>query len=292
MYQLVDNLSHQAGAHALRAGVDFMFNDDTITYPRSSAAATRSLRWRTSSPAPTAASRRRSATRSSPRRIRTSALYAQDEWRSARPDAESRPALRPAIPRSRSTPTRTTCRRASASRGRRSPSHDLIVRGNGGLFFDRVPLRAVANAILSAGNTTDLNGCSSRASSRSDSRAGGRSGLSRHPPGALLTTTLVDFTTMDRHLQNAYSRQASIEVERALGEGRRSASATSTSRGDNLLMSVNQNVPTCVAAGTNNGCRPIPTYRNNNQYLVVGIRHITGCTCRSCSDRRTGRAFD
>ena len=27
-------------------------------------------------------------------------------------------------------------------------------------------------------------------------------------------------------------------------------------RGENLLMSVNQNVPTCVAAGTNNGCRP------------------------------------
>ena len=28
-------LSHQAGAHALRAGVDFLYNDDTITYPRS-----------------------------------------------------------------------------------------------------------------------------------------------------------------------------------------------------------------------------------------------------------------
>ena len=35
MFEVVDNLSHQAGAHALRAGVDFLFNDDTITYPRS-----------------------------------------------------------------------------------------------------------------------------------------------------------------------------------------------------------------------------------------------------------------
>ena len=35
MYQVVNNLSHQAGAHALRAGVDFIYNDDTITYPRS-----------------------------------------------------------------------------------------------------------------------------------------------------------------------------------------------------------------------------------------------------------------
>ena len=31
-------------------------------------------------------------------------------------------------------------------------------------------------------------------------------------------------------------------------------------------MSINQNVPTCVAAGTNNGCRPNPTYANNSQY--------------------------
>ena len=35
MYQVVDNVSHQAGAHALRVGVDFLLNDDTITYPRS-----------------------------------------------------------------------------------------------------------------------------------------------------------------------------------------------------------------------------------------------------------------
>ena len=35
LYQVVDNLSHQAGAHALRAGIDFLYNDDTITYPRS-----------------------------------------------------------------------------------------------------------------------------------------------------------------------------------------------------------------------------------------------------------------
>ena len=34
MVQIVNNLSHQAGAHALRAGADFIFNDDTITYPR------------------------------------------------------------------------------------------------------------------------------------------------------------------------------------------------------------------------------------------------------------------
>ena len=42
LYQVVDNLSHQAGAHALRAGVDFLYNDDTHHLSRGrSAAATR-----------------------------------------------------------------------------------------------------------------------------------------------------------------------------------------------------------------------------------------------------------
>src|SRR5213076_787572 len=35
MYEVVDSLSHQAGAHALRTGVDILYNDDTITFPRS-----------------------------------------------------------------------------------------------------------------------------------------------------------------------------------------------------------------------------------------------------------------
>lgn len=35
LYEVDDNLSHRAGAHALRAGVDFLYNDTTITYPRS-----------------------------------------------------------------------------------------------------------------------------------------------------------------------------------------------------------------------------------------------------------------
>src|SRR5262249_59917953 len=34
LVEVVDNLSHQAGSHALRAGADFLYNDDTITFPR------------------------------------------------------------------------------------------------------------------------------------------------------------------------------------------------------------------------------------------------------------------
>ena len=35
LFQIVNNLSHQMGAHAVRVGVDVLYNDSVITYPRS-----------------------------------------------------------------------------------------------------------------------------------------------------------------------------------------------------------------------------------------------------------------
>ena len=84
------------------------------------------------------------------------------------------------------------------------------------------------------------------------------------------SVTLPSLTTMDRHLQNAYSRQASVEIEQQLGERATISVGYSYVRGEQLLMSVNQNVPSCAASGTNNGCRPNPTYANNAQYSSVG----------------------
>src|SRR5262249_52025770 len=63
---------------------------------------------------------------------------------------------------------------------------------------------------------------------------------------------------------------------RSLGRGRTVSLAYQYLRGEHLLMSVNQNVPTCVAAGTNNGCRPVSTYRNNSQYSSVGESNYHG----------------
>ncbi|MEZ5285704.1 MAG: hypothetical protein R2712_13040 [Vicinamibacterales bacterium] len=41
-------------------------------------------------------------------------------------------------------------------------------------------------------------------------------------------------------------------------------------------MSINQNVPTCVASGTNNGCRPVSDYANNSQYSSAGTSTYHG----------------
>ena len=42
------------------------------------------------------------------------------------------------------------------------------------------------------------------------------------------------------------------------------------------MISVNQNVPSCTAAGTNNGCRPNPNYGNDSQYSSLTDSHYDG----------------
>ena len=78
--------------------------------------------------------------------------------------------------------------------------------------------------------------------------------------------TLVNLTTMDRQMQNAYSQQASVEIERQIGERSTFSVGYQNLRGLHLIVSMNQNVPTCVASGSNNGCRPNPNYANNSRY--------------------------
>src|SRR6185369_1454132 len=57
--------------------------------------------------------------------------------------------------------------------------------------------------------------------------------------------------------------------------------------GSRLLMSINQNVPTCVASGNNNSCRPISAYANNSQYSSAGDSTYHGLHV-SLAQRTTG----
>src|SRR4029079_17581406 len=77
---------------------------------------------------------------------------------------------------------------------------------------------------------------------------------------------LPSLTTMNPDMRNAYSDQASVEVEQQIGDRSTVSAGYQYTRGRNLIISVNQNVPSCVPAGTNNGCRPNPAYANNSQY--------------------------
>jgi hypothetical protein len=271
MVQVTNNTSQQRGAHALRAGVDFVYNADRIRFPRAERGS-----YTFSSLASFLTGTYNNAGFSQTFGVMeveqgnpNLGVYVQDAW-SASSTLTLNLGLRYDLQvlETIDTDTNNLSPRAGFA-WTPSAARNLVVRGSAGLFFDRVPLRALANALLSANNTTDL----TQLQQVNVSLTPGQAGAPVFPailPAPVPQVTLVNLTTMQRDLQNAYSRQASLEVERQIGRLGAVSIGYSYVRGDGLLMAINQNVPSCTPSGTNNGCRPVPDYANNSQYSSAG----------------------
>ncbi|MEY4094095.1 MAG: hypothetical protein RLZZ53_1294 [Acidobacteriota bacterium] len=277
MYQIVNNLSHQRGAHAMRAGIDLLYNDDLITFPRSvrGSYAFSSLANFLSGAYNNAGFGQTFGITELAQTNPNAGMYVQDEWKVT--DAVTINAgLRYDLQwlETINLDTNNLSPRLGVAW---SPfdSRRTIVRASAGVFYDRVPLRALANALMSAGNTTDVSALRQYSVSLSPTQAGAPV-FPAILSAAIPLVTVPNITTMDRDVQNAYSRQFSGEVEHQIGDKTTIGAGYQYLKGDSLLMSVNQNVPTCVAAGSNNGCRPVSTYANNSQYSSVGESNYHG----------------
>ncbi len=276
--EVVDNLSYQAGAHALRFGTDFLYNDDTITFPRSMrgsysfSSLANFLRGVYNNSGFTQTFANSVVSQTNP----NVGFYGQDEW-TISPRFTLNVGVRYDLQflRSITTDTNNVSPRAGFA-WTPFASRKTVIRGGFGIYYDRVPLRSLANALLSANNTTNPANLSQVSVSLSPTQAGAPvfpnilSGLTL-PPGVLF-----NFSTMQRNMQNAYSEQGSLDIEQQIGSKSTIEVGYEHVRGLHLLVSVNQNAPTCVASGTNNGCRPNASFGNNSQYSSLADSRYDG----------------
>jgi hypothetical protein len=278
LYEIVDNLSHQAGPHALRLGADFLFNDLTITFPMSNRG----------SYAFSSLTNFQTGTYSTftqvfgnfvvPQHNPNIGFYAQDEWKvnprftlnaGVRYDLQFLKAIY--------TDTRNVSPRIGFAY---SPflHRGTVVRGSFGLFYDRVPLRALSNALESDGNGTTL----SSSTLATLSLSYGQTGAPVFPNivtgyTALTVPSKLSLSTMDPHMKNAYAEQTSLEVDQQITSTSNLSIAYQHLRGLDILIDVNLNTPTCYATQPKTGnqypvvdpvnlCRPNTSYANNKQY--------------------------
>ncbi len=259
LYEVVDNLVLQRGAHTLKMGSDFLYNEDTITFPQTirgsyafaSLAAFRSGTYNTGGFSQSFGTP--FVQQSNP----NAGFYAQDEWKVARSFTLNL-GVRYDLQFLRTIHTEK--RNVSPRIGFAWSPHaakTTVVRGSFGLFYDRIPLRALANALLSANNTTDPSQGRLLSYTYSPTTVGAPvfpSTASTPPAGALL-----NFSTMNPDVQNAYSEQASLGVEQQLFSRGSLGVSYQHARGLHLLSSYNTNINL-------NGTRPDTTRGNIKPY--------------------------
>ncbi|ADW67787.1 TonB-dependent receptor [Granulicella tundricola] len=267
--EVVDNVVHQRGAHTLKGGVDFLMNDTTITFPQSLRGA-----YTFSSLANFLAGTYNSSgfTQSfgTPVVGQTNpnvGMYVQDEWKaSAKLTVNAGVRYDLQFLKSIQTDKGNVSPRIGFAW---APARDgrTVVRGSFGLFYDRVALRALANALLSAGNSTDL----TKATLLSYSVSPLSTGAPAFP--AVLTAppagVKVSLATMNPNIQNAYAEQASLGVEQQISSKTTVEMSYQHLRGEHLLADLNKNV-------NYDGSYINSSYANNKQYDSVGDSYYDG----------------
>lgn len=274
LFELVDNVTVLNGAHSLKFGADFLYNRVNITFPGalqgvytfSSLAGLQAARYVTYQQAFGTPS----LLQSNP----NLGLFAQDEWR-VRPGLTVNAGLRYDVqwlPRPIQADTNNIAPRlgiAYAPGGGKT-----VLRASYGLYFDRLPLRATSNALQRDGSKYKVAVFSF-----------GQAGAPVFPnvAAAFPTGFLPSVTTIDPHIQNAYSQQASLQIERELGAHTSLAVGYLHTRGLHLILSRNVNVPTLTASqaaqlGIANLGRPNPNFANISRYESSGNSYYNGLT--------------
>jgi hypothetical protein len=155
-----------------------------------------------------------------------------------------------------------------------TPRSGTVVRGSAGLYYDRIPLRAVSNAL-------QRDGINYKVALLTFGELGAPSFpavLGQFPPGIV-----TNITSIDPAIENAVGRQAYVGVDHQFGTRLSVTAGYLHLTGRQIIMSRNINVPTltaaqAIAAGVANLGRPDPRYANNGQFQGIGQSRFDGLT--------------
>jgi hypothetical protein len=150
-----------------------------------------------------------------------------------------------------------------------SPDAKTVLRASFGLYYDRIPLRAVSNALQRDGSkyiVVQLARGAAGAPVFPNVLESAPSNLSIKP----------NVTRIDPRIGNSYSQQASLQIERELPFDASVSAGYLYLRGLNLILSRNVNVPRCAAAIDANLCRADPNFGNISRYESAGDSYFNG----------------
>lgn len=259
LIEFADSISMQRGHHALKTGVDVLYNNLVIGFPGAQQgvysfsnlnnflAGTYSTFQQAFGPA------------DQPQTNPNLGLFVQDEWR-LRSSLTVNLGLRYDL-QFLDGPVQTDTNNVSPRIGvawAPFPSRHTIVRASYGLFYDRIPLRALSNALQRGGTTY-------RTAVLTPTQAGAPvfpAVLPAFPAGVLVSTS-----TIDPAIPNGYAQQANLEIEHQVAPSMTVRAGYAHVRGMHIIANRNVNTPTCLAAvDPVNLCRPDPDFGNVSQY--------------------------
>ncbi|HJQ24007.1 MAG TPA: carboxypeptidase regulatory-like domain-containing protein [Blastocatellia bacterium] len=272
LYEFVDNLNTVRAAHALKFGADFLYNRVNITFPGalqgvytfSSLANLQARRYVTYQQA----FGQPSLFQANP----NVGFFAQDEWR-IRPNLTVNAGLRydvEFLPDPIQADTNNLVPRLGIAW---SPGdRKTVIRASYGIYYERLPLRATSNALQRDGTKYKV-----------ASFAFGQAGAPVFPnvAAAFPVGFLPSITTIAANIENAYTQQASLQIERELTSNTSVSIGYLHARGLHLILSRNINVPTLSAAdaarlGVPNLGRPNPNFANISRYESSGDSYYNG----------------
>jgi hypothetical protein len=270
LYEVVDGLSTQRGAHSLKAGVDLLYNRVQIVFPGAvqgvyaftslnNFLAGNYLSYQQAFGSP-------SQLQSNP----NAGFFAQDEWR-VWPDFTINAGLRYDL-QFLPDPIRTDNDNLAPRLGLAYAPGDrkTVIRASYGIYYDRIPLRATSNALQRDGSKYIV-----------VQLAPNQTGAPVFPnvltaqPASL--TTKPNITRIDPNIVASYSQQANVQLERELGGDSVISVGYLHLRALHIIVSRNVNVPTVPAsAGIPNLGRPDSNWGNIARYESSGNSNYNG----------------